>query len=140
MVDPSKSFDTELAERILLENEILAEKLMAALNCHRDDATNALREVLRFLFLAAHNKGDLLTPSHRVDLAWHEFILCTKLYRKVCLSHFGRFIDHYPGGSPTTNHRQYHETLRCYQKTFGDMDSMYWGINEVENCGFCESS
>lgn len=132
--------DAIIAEQVLWENEILSEKIMAALACCREDATKALREVLRFLFLVARRDAGRLTPSHRVDLAWHEFILCTKAYREVCDKLFGRYIDHHPGGSHELNRRQYQETLRCYERTFGSPDPGYWGDKNADlDCGACEA-
>ena len=132
--------DAILAEQILQENEILFQKITVALGCRREDVTQALREVLRFLFLVAHRDAGWLTPSHRVDLAWHEFILCTKAYREVCETHFGKYIDHHPGGSDELNRRRYQETLRCYERTFGSPDPAYWGDRTADlDCGACEA-
>ena len=35
-------------------------------------------------------------PSQVVDIAWHEFILFTKLYKTFCRRSLGRFIHHTP--------------------------------------------
>ncbi|AWF82979.1 hypothetical protein BTJ40_20335 [Microbulbifer sp. A4B17] len=35
-------------------------------------------------------------PSQVVDVAWHEFILSTQLYRNFCKKSFGRFLHHTP--------------------------------------------
>lgn len=132
--------DSVIAERLLRENEILSEKIMTALGCCREDAAKALREVLRFLFLVANSDVGRLTPSHRVDLAWHELILCTKVYRAVCNELFGRYIDHHPGGSREINRQQYRNTINNYQRAFGPPDPTYWGGRELDiNCGECES-
>jgi len=125
---------------MLHSNDILFQKVMLALNCDREEVPTALREVLRFLFLVAHHDTGGLTPSRRVDLVWHEFILCTQAYREVCHSQFGRFIDHHPGGSAELNRRRYQTTLRCYERTFGSPDPAYWGDNHVDpDCGACEA-
>lgn len=140
MIKPFELNDATFAKCLLQENEVLADKIMVALDCRREDANKAMLEVLRFLYLVANNQGDLLTPSQRVDLAWHEFILCTKTYREVCNTQFGRFIDHHPGGSTAVNRRRYHNTLLRYERTFGFADPDYWGTNGSESdCGLCEA-
>jgi hypothetical protein len=131
--------DTLIAEAVLQENEILSEKIITALKCDHDEVTRALREVLRFLFLVANHHGGMLTPSHRVDLAWHEFILCTKAYRDICDKLFGRYIDHHPGGPQEVNRHQYRETLRCYECEFGSPNPNYWGGDSELACGACET-
>ena len=35
-------------------------------------------------------------PSQAVDVAWHEFILATRLYQRFCERGFGRFLHHTP--------------------------------------------
>ena len=72
-----------VTQRILDENPILREKIAAAtgLKGAVEGANEAasvdevLTEVVRFLQLIG-TFGQTLTPSHPVDLAWHEFILC----------------------------------------------------------------
>jgi len=130
-----------IAEQVLRENEVLFDKIAAALDCPRDDVPNALREVLRFLNLVANHRAGMLTPSHRVDLAWHEFILCTKAYREVCDKRFGRYIDHHPGGPQAVNRQQFQTTLRCYRQTYGAPDPRFWGAShDLDSaCGACET-
>ena len=100
-----------------------------------------LREVLRFLYLVAHHNSGKLTPARRVDLVWHEFILCTRAYQEFCEQQFGRMIHHHPGGSDQENRRQFAETLRRYRQCFGTPDPSYWGTGHVDagDCGGCES-
>jgi hypothetical protein len=38
-------------------------------------------------------------PSQVIDVAWHEFILFTKLYQSFCKSAFGKFLHHHPAES-----------------------------------------
>lgn len=35
-------------------------------------------------------------PSQAVDIAWHEFILCTREYERFSQKSFGRFLHHTP--------------------------------------------
>ncbi len=41
-------------------------------------------------------------PSQVVDLAWHEFILFTRLYKTFCRKSIGRFIHHTPAEAMDT--------------------------------------
>lgn len=41
-------------------------------------------------------------PSKVVDVAWHEFILFTKLYRNFCRTAMGRFLHHTPAEAMRT--------------------------------------
>ena len=125
----------------LEENAILFEKIAASLHCRHDEVPKALREVLRFLILVSRKESGQLTPSHRVDLAWHEFILCTRAYHEFCEAYFGRFIHHYPGGATKQNSLQFQETLKRYEQAFGTPDLEYWGAGNADRleCGTCDS-
>lgn len=69
--DPA--IDTETAERI-------ADQAFAFL------ATCADRE----------ETDEALTPSVRVDIGWHTFLLRTREYQQWCARHAGRFLHHNP--------------------------------------------
>ena len=129
------------AAQVLNENQILFTKIMAALGCSRDEVPPALREVLRFLSLAAHYERGQLTPSHRVDLVWHEFILCTRAYQEFCEARYGRMIHHDPGGPREKHCRQFEETLRRYKQRFGLPDRRFWTLEnaDLSDCGTCET-
>lgn len=102
-----------------------------------------LAEVIRFLDLCADSE-ESLTPSPRIDDAWHEFVLCTRHYAEFCREHFGRFVHHDPGGTVQDNRRQFRRTLRAYAQRFGPPDPTYWGQAARElptaDCGNCESA
>lgn len=127
------------AAAIFLRQPILLEKLVAALNCDTPTARSSLCEVLRFLVLVHDHEDGMLTPSRRVDLAWHEFILCTRAYQAFCEEHFGRFIHHQPGGSEEGNQRQFEATLRLYEARFGRPNPNFWACEQLANCGPCEA-
>lgn len=137
------SFDPDiLAERILNASPVLFAKITAALDCSDSEVGVALREVIRFLYLVANNDSGMLTPSHRVDLVWHEFILCTRAYERFCSEQFGRFIHHTPGGESEQNRQQYRKTLKSYRAVFGEPDPSYWPTGSSTpqpDCGPCEA-
>ncbi len=101
----------------------------------------ALVEVVKFLHLVAQSEGVSLTPSQRVDLAWHEFLLFTRLYLEFCTVHFGRFLHHDPGGSSGVLQDQYQFTLQCYRARFHEPDERFWSLpsSNIASCGSCES-
>lgn len=53
---------------------------------------------LRDYFLVCNLAGRRMVamPSQAVDLAWHEFILHTRLYQLFCRRSLGRFLHHMP--------------------------------------------
>ena len=128
------------ADELLRRNPVLSKKVCSALNCMSDEVPNALCEVLRFMFLVVHSEAGQLTPSRRVDLAWHEFILCTKAYQDFCNEHFGKMIHHFPGGPQEVHRRQFETTLQHYEHFFGVPSQQYWGqrLDDI-NCGACEA-
>lgn len=59
------------------------------------EAAQVFSDVKLFLFLTRlENKP--LTPTLKIDKAWHEFLVFTKEYREFCLEVLGAFIDHCP--------------------------------------------
>ena len=137
----STAFNADaLSKQLLDENPLLVAKIASALACKQPEVVYSLREVLRFLFLVSSNRSNTLTPSHRVDLAWHEFILFTKVYSSFCQRWFGRFVHHSPGGSRAENREQYEQTLRYYESQFGTADPAWWPQETVPACGPCEAA
>jgi len=135
-----------LAADILRATPLLSIKLARALFTPAADSERALTEVIKFLTLAAENPGGPLTPSARVDLAWHEFILFTRTYANFCDQQFGKLIHHEPSSNHEINSNQYAKTLQRYRERFGDPPADYWGGVEVTQsqgasafCGNCES-
>ena len=128
-----------VARRLLRDDPVMLSKLRAALACDEAVARRALVEVLRFLRLVA-GASRTLTPSHRVDLAWHELILFTRTYQRLCEEEFGRFLHHTPGGTDAENKLQFAETLRLYRERFGKPPAYFWGHREEAECGGCEAT
>ena len=136
-----------VAQRILDENPILREKIAAATGLkgaveganEGASVDEVLTEVVRFLQLIG-TFGQTFTPSHPVDLAWHEFILCTKAYTDYCRDTFGRYVHHHPGGGDEENRSRFRKTLSSYRLCYGEPPARYWGTrgNESPDCGSCE--
>lgn len=137
----------ELAAATLDRIPLLRTKLSRALFCTAAETDRALAEVIKFLMLAAENSRGALTPSARVDLAWHEFILFTRTYQQFCDQQFGKLIHHEPSANHELNSGQYAETLQRYRERFGDPPANFWGGSSIAKpnvasafCGNCESN
>ncbi|MBV1858533.1 MAG: hypothetical protein KUG77_08985 [Nannocystaceae bacterium] len=140
--DPRTIAHRELAGDLLESQPILLDKIGAACEAEVPMVAVGLTEVLRFINLTAYARQSL-TPSPRVDLAWHEFILCTRPYVEFCDRWFGRMIHHDPGGSDQRNRDRFKQTMQLYNQFFGPPDPQWWGQPHpqvaVSNCGGCES-
>lgn len=144
---------TTLAKEILEAAPLLRTKLARSLFCKPSECQTALEEVIKFMILAAENSTGPVTPSARVDVAWHEFILFTKTYFSFCQNTLGRMIHHEPSDNHDLNAGQYAMTLALYQQRFGKPPIDYWGGQQLESknkghsadgesafCGSCESA
>jgi len=121
---------------------ILVSKIQNTLQCNEEVATEAQMEVLRFLWLIAYS-GTSLSPAIKVDKAWHELILCTREYERICTQYFGKFIHHSPGGKEDENQTKFVKTLTLYALHFGKPPEFFWGdtssFDVPAQCGFCSN-
>lgn len=148
MVDNTHSLQPDqLAAAILQARPLLRQKLSRSLFCSPTDCETALCETIKFLILAAENNHGQLTPSARVDLAWHEFILFTRTYLSFCEQYLGKMIHHEPSNNHEVNSQQYSLTLTRYRNRFGEPPSEFWGgaslpSNQTKvsaSCGNCQA-
>lgn len=130
-----------LATQLLKSDPELGHKIRVATFCSPEESLFGLAEVVKFLALAAAEPKRACTPSRRVDLAWHEFILFTRTYFEFCQEHFGRYIHHDPARAGVSCFAQYLDTLRCYRLTFGEPEPAWWDLGGVgtADCGACEA-
>jgi hypothetical protein len=77
-------------------NENVVKKMMKDSGLERENAEQLFSDMLRFLCLSGAKTGHTLTPPHRIDLAWHTFILFTMDYTNFCQKYFGRYLHHQP--------------------------------------------
>ncbi|MEN7549733.1 hypothetical protein AAG747_17550 [Rapidithrix thailandica] len=141
---PKKVDHVRLAETILKDNPVLTGKIAKGVPVEEKEVLPVLTEVIKFLNLIAFS-DQKLSPSLKVDYAWHEFILCTRYYYNFCEVNFGRMIHHHPGGSQNENHRQYQQTLKLYTTFIGKPPVVYWGeeasqLWEEAQCGLCSGN
>ncbi len=139
--NPIKTDVTALSETISHENPLLIGRIAKALEIQEDEALTVFTEVLRFLYLIG-KYNERLTPSLKIDNAWHEFILFTRLYMRTCQEHFGRYIHHSPGGDESDNKARFERTLQIYEESFGPVPRNPWGLGTETDpapCGPCQS-
>lgn len=135
---PDNFKHSELAQEILRENPVLTGKICQSAEVEFVDIPPLITETVRFLNLIAFS-GTQLTPSIKIDFAWHEFILCTQYYQTWCEEHWHRFIHHHPGGDPHQHQRNFKTTIKLYRKYFGEVPVKYWGELGGADCGSCNS-
>lgn len=117
---------------LLDNNPLLIQKVSISCNVDDKSAKSYLIECLKFLHLIGVKKQKL-TPSLKVDLAWHEFILFTRTYHQFCSTEFGRYIHHQPGGDEKQNRHQFKNTLMLYALTFGTPPIDIWEYSEEDD-------
>jgi hypothetical protein len=75
----SKLIDTEHGEGLTIEQ-----------------ATAAIEDYRRFLFLIYIYPDRIIVPTRIVDLTWHHHILDTQKYEVDCMEVFNYFVHHFP--------------------------------------------
>jgi hypothetical protein len=103
------------------------------------EALELLQETKKFLLVANNNyaEGNNLSPSPRVDEAWHCFILFTPVYQEFCANVLkrGAPIPHIPNvgnwKKPATNggrdiNNSYRRTVEAIERETGSLNSKYW--------------
>lgn len=90
-------------------------------------------ECLRFLALCATSKKPH-APSYKVDMFWHNAILCTKQYQKDVAKICGGFIHHNPNDgskkAKSKDENAFWNTIDEYEKVFGSPNLKIWGIKK----------
>lgn len=142
----ASSFDSSLESRV---QALWAWDLKRIKDCckrrydYSDDYLQSIeREYKRYLELRLRYRALNMPMADPVDPMWHEHILFSPDYRKMCDAVFGRYLDHKP--YETTEEfeglRSAYEsnTLGMYSKHFGEPDPSWWPINKqccTYNCG-----
>jgi hypothetical protein len=106
--------------------EFMLERMEERYKYSPEDAKNLVREAKRMLYLSVRT-DDEISPSMKVDDAWHEMLMFTRYYREFS-DFIGAFIHHDPTPGPPDGGKTYEKTKKNYQKTFGEKpDPRYWG-------------
>jgi hypothetical protein len=99
--------ETTIAPPELLATDVqraIVARTASALRVTHAQAAAAFADALEFLRASAMRYGVSLSPSAKVDEAWHQFVLFTFDYARYCDATAGGFIHHWPsleGRSPT---------------------------------------
>ncbi len=67
---------------------------------HAEQAGQIVDQALAFLAACAARPDEPLSPSPKVDIGWHTFILYTRPYAQFCDQLAGHFIHHVPDDDP----------------------------------------
>ena len=122
----------KIAQQVLSDNPLLYSKISKAAGIEESEVLPLFIELLRFMQLT-RIAAERLSPSHIVDLAWHEFILFTKYYAAFCHEQFCNFVHHHPGGKENENRLCFKKTHYWYQQIFDEAPpERFWGIIVAE--------
>lgn len=107
-----------------------------------ESSQKIMNESLGFLVACAENSGVALSPSEKVDVGWHTFILYTKDYAEFCENIAGEFIHHEPSDSKeaeqTTEAMTIKDTFDFLQEKGYEVDPELWltdlPIDETQRC------
>lgn len=90
-----------------------------------EQCARVYQEYLCFLYLTVKYPGEIIVPSWRIDMLWHNHILDTQRYAVACHVVARRFIHHQPGfgrGGPVERERlerAWGTTRTLYAQAFG---------------------
>lgn len=131
----------EVTQKLLARHPELGTKIAKATQSTASDCEVGLEEAIKFLILANDSTSHTCTPSRRVDLVWHEFILFTRLYAAFCQEYFGKFIHHEPAAAGQSCSAAYQHTLELYRQRFGPPNTSWWDLSRegTADCGMCDA-
>lgn len=85
----------------------------------------AVREAKRLLYLSSLCEMEV-SPSKRIDYAWHEMLMFTRFYQEFS-TFIGKYVHHDPTPGIPDNGNLYANTKQLYTKHFGIVpDPYYW--------------
>ena len=111
------------ASSLVVRNSEVVRRIARAHRVRRATAGLWFTECVRFLDLCAAS-DEPLAPSKKVDRAWHEFLLFTRLYHDFCEGRYGRFLHHDP--RETSEPAAYDRTLAAYTARYGQPSRRIW--------------
>ncbi len=116
----------------------LVARLEKKLRITGEDAQVLFDDTKRFLYLCAHNRGQM-APSERIDEGWHHFLLFTQDYHAFCHHFFGRFIHHRPRylDDPSPDGTAIFRTLEAARTVFGTLSSNWEYLKAATDCEEC---
>ncbi|MFF4493989.1 glycine-rich domain-containing protein [Streptomyces sp. NPDC001546] len=107
-------------------------------------AERGVNQMAAFLAVAASTR-EKATPSLRVDLFWHAFVLHTRPYADFCDALGGRFIHHVPdrntARNPAEGRNAMRRTAEMLREAGFNPDPEFWPTHHAANCcGDCTQS
>jgi hypothetical protein len=116
-------------------------RVMNRMNWSASYAKAVESEYRKFFLLAAHSEGLPFGMAGVVDEFWHEHIIDTLNYERMCIAVAGRFIHHVPTDGENIDPTDYERTLKYLADAFGDV-SPIWPRAVVEKmngkCSLCK--
>lgn len=117
------------------KNPQIVARLVEEYDMTADEAQELFDDTVKFLALSG---GSLkLSPTARIDLGWHNFILHTRDYAAFCQTSFGGFIHHEPGSAMTGSgvRLSVDETVALARKTYGQLSANWESNVRGATCG-----
>ena len=97
----------------------------------------AIEEYKKFIFLASIS-NQMVSPSEIVDIVWHQHLIFSKSYEKLCQI-AGKKIEHIPSTHNPHNHSVFkaaqEHTTTLYESYFGRQNHYFWDnscLNEIQ--------
>jgi hypothetical protein len=122
------------AGTLVLRHDAVVRRIAKEHRVRRATASRWFEEMVRFLDLC-HASPGALSPSKKVDKAWHEFLLFTREYEQFCRKRYGRFMHHDPYEAPSRD--GYHDTIRAYTAAYGRPSPRIWPTGGITIGGIC---
>ena len=91
----------------------------------------AQQKYRNFLDLARSSNNLYVTPTSDVDLFWHTHQLSPEPYRRFCIRHVGKFMDH----NDKVNYRNLYSSFKATQKAYSRHSK---GVYDGCLCWSCE--
>lgn len=118
---------------------VFAEKLEPRLREVLPDCTSSERQrrvaaALDFLSCCARPEAPSLAPSPKIDAIWHEMIMFTADYRKLCHDMGVAFIDHEPIQGDIVDAPTVGQTVTFMRECGIEPDPDLWNVNEPAKC------
>lgn len=91
----------------------------------------AITEYKKFMFMAA-TSIEMVSPSHIVDIVWHQHLIFTNSYADLCKV-LNKKIEHIPSTHNKSEKEKFESakthTKELYEKSFGKQPSEIWDFN-----------
>lgn len=128
VVDPAEMVDSGLFDR-------LAGRIAEDEGVDRAYAERVMRQALIFLKACATSRDAQLSPTKKVDVGWHTFILHTAEYAEFCDKVAGEFIHHNPiCNEDIRSGTALARTVEALKATGYPIDMQLWAVADTADC------